>query len=141
MHVGKAPPCAEQRDAGGHSASRSRSAVSRGRHGPGRLQQNVQLRIKPQGGLGLHNHGQKSARGKFRHIGTETHDALGRARLDINREQVIADRRSGMSLTQVARKHSISRASVCRLMKEATENSSPALTAALGLAQQAGAGQ
>jgi len=28
------------------------------------------------------------------------------------------DRRSGMSLTQVARKHAISRASLCRLMKE-----------------------
>jgi transposase len=44
---------------------------------------------------------------------------IGRARLDVNREQVIQDRRSGMSLTQVAKKHDISRASVCRLMKEA----------------------
>ena len=44
---------------------------------------------------------------------------IGRARLDVNRQQVIADRRSGMSLTQVAKKHNISRASVCRLMKEA----------------------
>jgi DNA invertase Pin-like site-specific DNA recombinase len=43
---------------------------------------------------------------------------IGRARLDVNREQVIIDRRSGMSLTQVAEKHAISRASVCRLMKE-----------------------
>ena len=43
---------------------------------------------------------------------------IGRARLDVNREQIVHDRRSGMSLTQVARKHSISRASVCRLMKE-----------------------
>jgi DNA invertase Pin-like site-specific DNA recombinase len=43
---------------------------------------------------------------------------IGRARLDVNREQVVIDRRSGMSLTQVARKHTISRASVCRLMKE-----------------------
>lgn len=43
---------------------------------------------------------------------------IGRARLDINREQVVIDRRTGMSLTLVARKHSISRASVCRLMKE-----------------------
>ena len=43
---------------------------------------------------------------------------IGRAPLDIDREQVIADRRSGMSLTQVAKKHRISRASVCRLMKE-----------------------
>jgi len=45
---------------------------------------------------------------------------IGRARLDVNRQQVIQDRRSGMSLTQVARKHGISRASVCRLMKEAS---------------------
>jgi DNA invertase Pin-like site-specific DNA recombinase len=42
---------------------------------------------------------------------------IGRARLDINREQVVDDRRSGMSLTVVAKRHSISRASVCRLMK------------------------
>jgi DNA invertase Pin-like site-specific DNA recombinase len=66
---------------------------------------------------------------------------IGRARLDVDREQVVLDRRSGMSLTQVARKHSISRASVCRLMKGATENSSPALTSAAGLARQAGAGR
>ena len=45
---------------------------------------------------------------------------IGRARLDVNREQVVQDRRSGMSLTQVAKKHGISRASVCRLMKEAS---------------------
>ncbi len=51
---------------------------------------------------------------------------IGRSRLDVNREQVILDRRSGMSLTQVAKKHGISRASVCRLMK-ANENSHLAL--------------
>jgi DNA invertase Pin-like site-specific DNA recombinase len=50
---------------------------------------------------------------------------IGRARLDINREQVVSDRRSGMSLTAVAKRHSISRASVCRLMKEANGNSHP----------------
>jgi DNA invertase Pin-like site-specific DNA recombinase len=43
---------------------------------------------------------------------------IGRAPLDIDREQVVRDRRSGMSLRQVARKHGISRASVCRLVKE-----------------------
>jgi DNA invertase Pin-like site-specific DNA recombinase len=43
---------------------------------------------------------------------------IGRARLDVNREQVLQDRRSGMSLTLVARKHAISRASVCRIAKE-----------------------
>lgn len=44
---------------------------------------------------------------------------IGRARLDVDREQLIVDRRSGMSLTVVAKRHNISRASVCRLMKEA----------------------
>jgi len=44
---------------------------------------------------------------------------IGRSRLEVNRQQVIQDRRSGMSLTQVAKKHAISRASVCRLVKEA----------------------
>jgi DNA invertase Pin-like site-specific DNA recombinase len=44
---------------------------------------------------------------------------IGRTPLNINREQVVSDRRSGLSLTQVAKRHGISRASVCRLMKEA----------------------
>jgi Homeodomain-like domain len=42
---------------------------------------------------------------------------IGRARLDVDREQVVEDRR-GMSLTQVAKKHGISRASVCRIVKQ-----------------------
>jgi DNA invertase Pin-like site-specific DNA recombinase len=42
---------------------------------------------------------------------------IGRSRLHMNREQIVHDRRSGMSLTQVAKKHGISRASVCRVMK------------------------
>jgi DNA invertase Pin-like site-specific DNA recombinase len=42
---------------------------------------------------------------------------IGRARLDVDREQVVLDRRNGLSLSQTARKHGISRASVCRLMK------------------------
>ena len=50
---------------------------------------------------------------------------IGRTRLDINREQVVVDRRSGMSLTQVAKKHGISRASVCRLMKADIGNLNP----------------
>ena len=54
---------------------------------------------------------------------------IGRARLDVNRSQVIADRRSGMSLTNVAKKHGISRASVCRLVKGA--NSDCTLTTAI----------
>ena len=44
---------------------------------------------------------------------------IGRTPLDIDREQVVRDRHSGMSITCVARKHRISRASVCRLMKVA----------------------
>src|SRR6201982_219689 len=43
---------------------------------------------------------------------------IGRQPLNIDRKQVVADRKSGMSLTQVAKKHRISRASVCRLVKE-----------------------
>jgi len=56
-----------------------------------------------------------------------------------------ADRCSGMSLTQVARKHSISRASVCRMVKEVNESSPAAVVVPAGdagqLFQQAGAGQ
>jgi DNA invertase Pin-like site-specific DNA recombinase len=47
---------------------------------------------------------------------------IGRSRLDVNREQIVQDRRSGMSLTKVAKKHGISRASVCRLMKGANDD-------------------
>jgi DNA invertase Pin-like site-specific DNA recombinase len=43
---------------------------------------------------------------------------IGRVPLKIDRQQVVRDRQSGMSLTKVAKKHRISRASVCRLMKE-----------------------
>jgi len=52
---------------------------------------------------------------------------IGRARLDINREQVVQDRRTGMSLTTVAKLHSVSRATVCRLMKEANGDSTFAI--------------
>jgi DNA invertase Pin-like site-specific DNA recombinase len=45
---------------------------------------------------------------------------IGRTPMDIDRAQVVRDRRSGMSLTCVAEKHRISRASVCRLMKQDT---------------------
>jgi DNA invertase Pin-like site-specific DNA recombinase len=67
---------------------------------------------------------------------------IGRARLDVEREQVVLDRRSGMSLTQVAKKHSISRATVCRWMKEDNENPNPSVLSPAGeLVRQAGAGQ
>jgi DNA invertase Pin-like site-specific DNA recombinase len=52
---------------------------------------------------------------------------IGRARLDIDRQQVVLDRRSGLSLTQVAKRHNISRASVCRLMKDANGDSALAI--------------
>jgi DNA invertase Pin-like site-specific DNA recombinase len=65
---------------------------------------------------------------------------IGRARLDVNREQVVFDRRSGLSLTQVAKRHNISRASVCRLMKEANDSFHPAPFTSTGkLGYQAGA--
>jgi len=57
---------------------------------------------------------------------------IGRARLDINREQVVEDRRSGLSLTQVSKRHNISRATVCRLMKESNGNSAAAVVASDG---------
>lgn len=44
---------------------------------------------------------------------------IGRAPLNIDRQQVVADRRSGMSLTEVAKKYHVSRATVCRLTNEA----------------------
>lgn len=53
--------------------------------------------------------GMRRARLEGRHI--------GRVPLNFDRQQVVRDRCSGMSLTQVARKHRISRASVCRLIK------------------------
>jgi DNA invertase Pin-like site-specific DNA recombinase len=43
---------------------------------------------------------------------------IGRAPLNIDGDQVVSDRRAGQSLSQVAKKHGISRASVCRLVKE-----------------------
>src|ERR1700752_1762211 len=46
---------------------------------------------------------------------------IGLVPLEIDRVQVVADRRAGMSLSQVAQKYRISRASVCRLVKESGE--------------------
>jgi DNA invertase Pin-like site-specific DNA recombinase len=43
---------------------------------------------------------------------------IGRAPLNIDRAQVVADRLSGMSLTKVAKKYHVSRATVCRLVNE-----------------------
>lgn len=47
---------------------------------------------------------------------------IGRSPLNIDRQQIVKDRCSGMSLTQVAKRHRISRASVCRLVNQSTSN-------------------
>lgn len=70
---------------------------------------------------------------------------IGRARLNVNREQIVTDRRSGMSITQVAKKHGISRASVCRLMRNGSDPFPASVHAAVAtasntaLAEHAGA--
>jgi DNA invertase Pin-like site-specific DNA recombinase len=61
---------------------------------------------------------------------------IGRARMDVDRQQVVLDRRSGLSLTQVAKKHGISRASVCRLVKEAVSNLDATVHAPVGSMQE-----
>ena len=43
---------------------------------------------------------------------------IGRAPLNIDRAAVVKDRLSGLSLTEVAKKHRVSRATVCRLVTE-----------------------
>jgi len=43
---------------------------------------------------------------------------IGRTPLDVDRAANVRDRHSGKSLTTVAKKHSVSRATVCRLMNE-----------------------
>jgi DNA invertase Pin-like site-specific DNA recombinase len=44
---------------------------------------------------------------------------MGRAPLAIDREALVRDRRSGMSLTQVSKKYGVSRASVVRFARQA----------------------
>lgn len=41
---------------------------------------------------------------------------IGRTPLNVDRQQIVRDRSTGTSLTQVAKKHRVSRASVCRLV-------------------------
>jgi len=43
---------------------------------------------------------------------------IGRVPLDVDRAAIVRDRRLGMSLTQVARQHGVSRATVCRFVNE-----------------------
>ena len=49
---------------------------------------------------------------------------MGRAPLAIDREGLVRDRRSGMSLTQVSKKYGVSRASVVRFAREAMKDKS-----------------
>jgi DNA invertase Pin-like site-specific DNA recombinase len=63
---------------------------------------------------------------------------IGRSRLDVDRQRVVQDRLSGLSLTQVSKRHNISRASVCRLMKEANGDAPPVQ---VGLASDGNLGQ
>jgi DNA invertase Pin-like site-specific DNA recombinase len=46
---------------------------------------------------------------------------LGRAPLDVDRAAIVRDRLSGMSLTDVAKKYGISRASVVRVVRDAKQ--------------------
>jgi DNA invertase Pin-like site-specific DNA recombinase len=43
---------------------------------------------------------------------------IGRAPLDVDRIAIVSDRKTGLSLTLVAKKHGVSRATVCRLVNE-----------------------
>jgi DNA invertase Pin-like site-specific DNA recombinase len=47
---------------------------------------------------------------------------LGRAPFNIDRDALIRDRLSGMSLTETAKRHRVSRATVVRLVREASHN-------------------
>jgi DNA invertase Pin-like site-specific DNA recombinase len=52
---------------------------------------------------------------------------IGRAPLNIDRVAVVRDRLSGMSLTSVAKKYYVSRATVCRLVNESTQPKRPSV--------------
>ena len=59
---------------------------------------------------------------------------IGRAPLDVDRAEIVRDRLAGLSLTIVAKKHRVSRATVCRLVNESRQTAAPALKNC-GLAQ------
>ncbi len=61
--------------------------------------------------------GMRRARLEGRHI--------GRTPLDFDRTAVLRDRDRGMSLTEIAKAHRISRATVSRVIKEAREAAGP----------------
>jgi len=49
---------------------------------------------------------------------------IGRTPLNVDRGEIVRDRLAGLSLTNVARKHKVSRATVCRLVNESRNNQS-----------------
>jgi len=46
---------------------------------------------------------------------------IGRAPLNVDRAAIVRDRLAGLSLTKVAKKHRVSRATVCRLVNESAK--------------------
>ena len=50
---------------------------------------------------------------------------LGRVPLSVDHQSLVRDRLSGMSLTETAKKHGVSRASVVRFVREAQQRSAP----------------
>jgi DNA invertase Pin-like site-specific DNA recombinase len=64
---------------------------------------------------------------------------VGRQRLDVNHAALVQDRLSGMSLTDVARRYSISRASVVRFVQEARQHESAVFAPLRPETQQAAA--
>ena len=60
----------------------------------------------------------KSGMARYKALGGR----LGRRPVDVEREKVVQDRLSGMSLTQVAKKYRISRASVVRVVRDAKQS-------------------
>lgn len=61
---------------------------------------------------------------------------LGRARLDVDHDALVADRLNGMSLSKVAKKYHVSRASVIRFVRAAQHAESEANVGAPVIAEQ-----
>ena len=67
--------------------------------------------------------------------------ALGRAPIQVDHARLVADRLSGMSLTQVARRYSVSRASVVPWVREAQRKGAEAIPAMAAAADACPAAQ
>ena len=61
---------------------------------------------------------------------------LGRAPLQVNRALLLRDRERGLSLNQLAKAHGISKASVCRVLKEERETVSKGFTTSVSVPTQ-----